>query len=93
MHITLPILLHQRLHHVQKPHTLAVAKTTQRWFILVPFLYHFLCLAAWLVLVVFQAQYVPVLGTNKLPECVEFGDELSQCGTVTASWILGIVLW
>lgn len=55
--------------------------------------WHIACLAAWAACVALQAAYVPILGTRKLPECVRFGSELSQCGFVSAAWILAIVYW
>ncbi|POR37443.1 Uncharacterized protein TPAR_02371 [Tolypocladium paradoxum] len=58
-------------------------------FLLLP--WHIACLAGWLVCVAFQAAYVPILGTRKLPECVRFGSELSQCGFVSASWIIAML--
>ncbi|KFA78756.1 hypothetical protein S40288_10634 [Stachybotrys chartarum IBT 40288] len=48
-------------------------------------------LGAWATCVALQTAYVPILGTRRLPECVEFGDELTQCGMLTASWILAMV--
>lgn len=55
--------------------------------------WHVISLGAWLTCIMFQARYVPILGTNKLSECVKFGDELAQCGMVTASWIVAMVYW
>lgn len=50
-------------------------------------------LAGWLLCTAFQASYVPVLRWDALPECAEFGDELAQCGMVTATWIISICYW
>ena len=53
--------------------------------------WHGVYFAAWAVLAAFQADYVPLLGRNRLPECVKYGSELTQCGMVTATWIFAIV--
>ncbi|KAI1073922.1 hypothetical protein F5B20DRAFT_477812 [Whalleya microplaca] len=55
------------------------------------FPWHALCLAVCIILIVFQSTYVPILGMRKLPECEKFGDELTQCGCVSATWIIAIV--
>lgn len=54
--------------------------------------WHGVCFVAWtvlatFVLATFQADYVPLLGRKRLPECVKYGSELTQCGMVTATWI------
>ncbi|PHH63658.1 hypothetical protein CDD81_5639 [Ophiocordyceps australis] len=53
--------------------------------------WHLVCLAAWIVCVVLQSNYVPILGSRKLVECNRFGNELSQCGFVSASWIVAMI--
>ncbi|KAK7750951.1 hypothetical protein SLS62_007084 [Diatrype stigma] len=55
-----------------------------------PLPWHTACVVAWAVLAAYQADYVPALGRGRLPECVKYGSELSQCGMVTASWVLAI---
>lgn len=65
--------------------------TPMRLFVLkYPLPWHAACVVAWALLVAFQADYVPMLGRGRLPECVEYGSELSQCGMVTAGWIFAI---
>ncbi|KAH7128063.1 hypothetical protein B0J13DRAFT_530739 [Dactylonectria estremocensis] len=48
-------------------------------------------LAGWVVCVVFQASYVPILGRKKLELCNTSNP--AQCKMVTASWILSIFFW
>lgn len=50
-------------------------------------------LIVWAVSVGFQSSYVPLLDSNILPECEEYGDELTQCGMVSGSWILAMIYW
>lgn len=45
----------------------------------------------WMLLVVYQAQYVPLLGRTKLAECVTFGTKLDQCKMVNGSWVCAII--
>jgi hypothetical protein len=89
-HTTLAIMVPLKIGRLSRNG--ARLSATRCWFALVPLPYHLLCLGAWIASVVLQAEYVPVLGAGKLPECVKFGDELSQCGMVTASWILSMVM-
>lgn len=60
-------------------------------FFLLP--WHAIALIGWALCAAFQTSYVPVLGTKMLPECEEYGDELTQCGMVTASWVMAWVYW
>lgn len=78
--------------HVGDKHIRSRAQRLRRRF-WQPLLWHIACLGGWATSVALQARYVPVLGTGKLPECVEYGDELSQCGMVSASWALAMVYW
>jgi hypothetical protein len=91
MHLVLPVLTPMHITRLSKDFSPARTKYTRRWVILVPLLYHMACLGAWAALLALQTDYVPVLGTDKLPECVKYGDELSQCGMLTAGWILAMV--
>lgn len=50
-------------------------------------------LLVWAVCVGFQSSYVPLLDSNILPECEEYGDQLTQCGMVSGSWILAMLFW
>lgn len=45
----------------------------------------------WILLVVYQAQYVPLLGRTKLAECVTYGTKLTQCKMVNGSWVCAII--
>lgn len=55
--------------------------------------WHFASLLTWAFCVGFQSSYVPLLDINILPECTEFGSELTQCGMVSGTWILAIIYW
>ncbi|PHH68268.1 hypothetical protein CDD82_688 [Ophiocordyceps australis] len=55
--------------------------------------WHLICLVAWIICAVLQANYVPLRASRQLDECDRFGTELSQCGFVSASWIMAIIYW
>lgn len=55
--------------------------------------WHFVNLLAWAACVGFQSSYVPLVDYNILPECAEYGSDLTQCGMVTGSWIMALIYW
>ncbi|KAH7324652.1 hypothetical protein B0I35DRAFT_475881 [Stachybotrys elegans] len=93
LHIVLPTYSSVRIEPLRKVFSLSEAKKGRISLLKYPVAYSLVATAAWAVCIAFQSDYVPILGTNKLPECVEFGDELSQCGMLTASWILAMIYW
>ncbi|KAI9152129.1 hypothetical protein HJFPF1_09354 [Paramyrothecium foliicola] len=92
MHWVLPTLVSIWLARHMRDFTERTTKVTRRKILMVPIAYHVVCTAVWAVLIAFQSDYVPILGTDKLPECVEYGNELTQCPMLTACWVLAMVV-
>lgn len=91
VNIALDVLIIKRVGKLKRQDSLENRLAIERamTFFFLP--WHSACLLTWAFCIGFQSSYVPMLDINILPECAEFGDELTQCGMVSATWILAII--
>lgn len=90
---TLAVLLMVRLRRLTTDFSRQNLLSAQRLLEFAYFPWYCACLLVWAVCVGFQSSYVPLLDANILPECEEYGDELTQCGMVSGTWFLAMIYW
>ncbi|CAM1503305.1 Fc.00g080810.m01.CDS01 [Cosmosporella sp. VM-42] len=66
------------------------AKAVRRRYLQIYISSNIVFFAAWIILIVYQAQYVPVLGRTQLSACVQH-PHAKQCKMINGSWIGGIM--